>query len=133
MTSDARDAYAVVIPAFNAAATLGEDAGKPRLAVGDTFELGDRWWRVVGLMRTRGTTYGSEVWTGVENPVVRATGKGDKTTEAACSSSSLKATNSKEPAEPRWPRPADSNRAIPSSVSDPSKRIRRCSASASPE
>jgi hypothetical protein len=63
-----------------AAATLGEDAGKPRLAVGDTFELGDRWWRVVGLMRTRGTTYGSEVWTGVENPVVRATGKGDKFT-----------------------------------------------------
>src|SRR4029078_11507739 len=29
-------------------------------------------------MRTRGTTYGSEVWTSVENPVVRATGKGDK-------------------------------------------------------
>ena len=29
-----------------AAATLGEDAGKKRLAVGDTFELGDRWWKV---------------------------------------------------------------------------------------
>lgn len=63
-----------------AAATLGEDAGKKRLAVGDTFELGDRWWRVTGIMRTRGTTYGSEVWTSVENPVVRATGKGDKFT-----------------------------------------------------
>ncbi|MDY3553850.1 ABC transporter permease [Gemmata sp. JC717] len=63
-----------------AAATLGEDAGKARLAVGDTFELGDRWWKVVGLMRTRGTTYGSEVWAGIENPVVRATGKGDKYT-----------------------------------------------------
>jgi ABC-type antimicrobial peptide transport system permease subunit len=63
-----------------AAATLGEDAGKKRLAVGDTFELGDRWWKVTGIMRTRGTTYGSEVWTSVENPVVRATGKGDKFT-----------------------------------------------------
>jgi ABC-type antimicrobial peptide transport system permease subunit len=31
-------------------------------------------------MKTRGTTYGSEVWTSVENPVVRATGKGDKFT-----------------------------------------------------
>ena len=63
-----------------AASTLGEDAGKPRLAVGDTFELGDRWWKVIGIMRTRGTTYGSEMWTGIENPVVRATGKGDKFT-----------------------------------------------------
>jgi len=63
-----------------AAATLGEDAGKKRLAVGDTFQLGDRWWKVVGIMRTRGTTYGSEVWTGIENPVVRASGKGDKYT-----------------------------------------------------
>jgi ABC-type lipoprotein release transport system permease subunit len=63
-----------------AASTLGEDAGKSRLAVGDTFELGERWWKVIGLMKTRGTTYGSEIWTGVENPVVRATGKGDKFT-----------------------------------------------------
>ncbi len=63
-----------------AAATLGEDAKKPRLVAGDTFELGDRWWKVVGVMRTRGTTYGSEIWTGIENPVVRATGKGDKYT-----------------------------------------------------
>ena len=63
-----------------AAATLGEDAGKKRLAVGDTFELGDRWWKVTGIMNTRGTTYGSEVWTSVENTVVRASGKGDKFT-----------------------------------------------------
>jgi len=63
-----------------AAATLGEDAGKKRLAPGDTFELGDRWWKVIGVMRTRGTTYGSEIWTGIENPVVRESGKGDKFT-----------------------------------------------------
>lgn len=63
-----------------AAATLGEDVGKKRLAVGDTFELGDRWWKVTGIMNTRGTTYGSEVWTSIENSVVRASGKGDKFT-----------------------------------------------------
>jgi ABC-type lipoprotein release transport system permease subunit len=63
-----------------ASGLLAEDAGKAQLAVGDTFELGDRWWKVVGLMKTRGTTYGSEIWTGIESPVVRATGKGDKYT-----------------------------------------------------
>jgi ABC-type lipoprotein release transport system permease subunit len=63
-----------------AAGTLGEDAGKKQLAVGDTFELSDRWWKVVGLMKTRGTTYGSEIWTGIENPIVKETGKGDKYT-----------------------------------------------------
>jgi ABC-type antimicrobial peptide transport system permease subunit len=63
-----------------AAGTLAEDAGKGRLAVGDTFELGDRWWKVVGLMKTRGTTYGSEIWTGIDNSVVRSSGKGDKYT-----------------------------------------------------
>ncbi len=63
-----------------ASGLLAEDLGKSALAVGDTFELGDRWWKVVGLMKTRGTTYGSELWTGIENPVVRATGKGDKFT-----------------------------------------------------
>lgn len=63
-----------------AAGTLAEDLGKTQLAVGDTFALADRWWKVIGLMRTRGTTYGSEIWTGVGNPVVRATGKGDKFT-----------------------------------------------------
>lgn len=63
-----------------AAATLGEDAGKKRLVVGDTFELGERWWKVIGVMNTRGTTYGSEIWTGIENPIVREAGKGDKFT-----------------------------------------------------
>jgi ABC-type antimicrobial peptide transport system permease subunit len=48
--------------------------------VGDTFQLADRWWKVIGLMRTRGTTYGSEIWTGIENPVVGETGKGNKFT-----------------------------------------------------
>lgn len=62
------------------AAILGEDIGKKRLEVGDTFEVGDRYWKVVGIMKTGGTAYGSEIWTGSENPVVRASGKGDKFT-----------------------------------------------------
>jgi ABC-type lipoprotein release transport system permease subunit len=62
------------------AATLGQDLGKPRLEVGDTFELGDDRWIVTGIMKTEGTTYGSEVWTGVNNTVVAGTGKGNKYT-----------------------------------------------------
>jgi ABC-type lipoprotein release transport system permease subunit len=63
-----------------AAAILGEDVGKKRLEVGDTFEVGDRYWKVVGIMKTGGTAYGSEIWTGSDNPVVRSSGKGDKFT-----------------------------------------------------
>ena len=44
------------------AGTLGEDAGKPRLEVGDTFQLGDLDWIVIGVMKTEGTTFGSEIW-----------------------------------------------------------------------
>jgi putative ABC transport system permease protein len=62
------------------AATLGPDVGKGRLEVGDTFELGDDKWLVTGIMKTQGTTYGSEVWTGVNNTVVAGTGKGNKYT-----------------------------------------------------
>lgn len=62
------------------AATLGPDLGKSRLEVGDTFELGDDRWLVTGIMKTQGTTYGSEVWTGVNNTVVAGTGKGNKYT-----------------------------------------------------
>lgn len=41
-----------------------KDAGKniERLDVGDTFELRDRQWLVVGVMRSAGTTFDSEVW-----------------------------------------------------------------------
>jgi ABC-type lipoprotein release transport system permease subunit len=41
---------------------LGHDAGKERLVVGDVFELGPRKWKVVGLMKSEGSTFGSEVW-----------------------------------------------------------------------
>jgi putative ABC transport system permease protein len=41
---------------------LGPDQGKPSLAVGDVFELGDRHWIVVGIMQSAGSTFDSEVW-----------------------------------------------------------------------
>ncbi len=42
---------------------LGRDLGKPRLDVGDLFELGDRKWQVMGIMHSPGsTTFGSEIW-----------------------------------------------------------------------
>jgi ABC-type antimicrobial peptide transport system permease subunit len=44
------------------AGQLGEDRGKERLDVGDVFELGPRKWIVVGIMRSAGSTFGSEVW-----------------------------------------------------------------------
>ncbi len=63
-----------------AAGTLGADIGKRRLEPGDTFNLGDEDWLVTGVMNTQGTTYGSEIWTGVNNTVVVATGRGNKYT-----------------------------------------------------
>jgi ABC-type lipoprotein release transport system permease subunit len=44
------------------AATLGADQGKPELEPGDTFSLGDMEWVVTGVMRSEGTTFGSEIW-----------------------------------------------------------------------
>ena len=44
------------------AGTLGEDSGKKRLAPGDTFTLGDMEWVVAGVMKSEGTTFGSEIW-----------------------------------------------------------------------
>lgn len=44
------------------ATTLGGDAGKSRLGVGDTFELGEMTWVVTGVMKSEGKTFGSEIW-----------------------------------------------------------------------
>jgi ABC-type lipoprotein release transport system permease subunit len=41
---------------------LGSDLFKRRLEIGDTFELADRQWKVVGLMKSEGSTFGSEIW-----------------------------------------------------------------------
>jgi ABC-type antimicrobial peptide transport system permease subunit len=44
------------------AATLGGDFGKKALTVGDHFNLGDRDWVVTGVLKSEGSTFGSEVW-----------------------------------------------------------------------
>jgi ABC-type lipoprotein release transport system permease subunit len=41
---------------------LGRARGKETLAVGDIFDLGPRKWVVVGIIKSAGTTLGSEVW-----------------------------------------------------------------------
>lgn len=56
-----RDQVEVVMGA-GAAREFGTTAGKPTLAVGDTFQLSDRTWVVVGIMNSDGTTFGSELW-----------------------------------------------------------------------
>jgi putative ABC transport system permease protein len=44
------------------ARAMGQDVGKPSLAVGDTFTLGPRRWVVVGIMNSAGKTFDSEIW-----------------------------------------------------------------------
>ncbi len=44
------------------AGQLGHDRGRERLEVGDVFELGPRKWIVVGVMKSAGSTFGSEIW-----------------------------------------------------------------------
>jgi hypothetical protein len=44
------------------AKALGPDLNKPSLQVGDVFLLGPTKWKVVGILRSSGTIFGSEVW-----------------------------------------------------------------------
>lgn len=72
--------YLQAVLGEGAASTLGEDVGKARLQVGDVFTLGDMDWIVAGVMKSQGTTFGSEIWTSVNNAVVQASGKGNRFT-----------------------------------------------------
>ncbi|HEY1375559.1 MAG TPA: ABC transporter permease [Gemmataceae bacterium] len=56
-----RDQIEAVLGA-GVARELGKLRGKPSLALGDTFGLGDREWVVVGIVQSDGTSFGSEVW-----------------------------------------------------------------------
>jgi ABC-type lipoprotein release transport system permease subunit len=62
------------------AMTLGEDVGKKMLEPGDEFELADLKWVVMGIMKTEGTTFGSEIWCSNVNTVTSALGKKSYTT-----------------------------------------------------
>jgi ABC-type lipoprotein release transport system permease subunit len=62
------------------AGTLGEDYGKKRLAAGDTFTLGDMEWIVAGVMKSEGTTFGSEIWVKRFSRIYKPFGKEKHTT-----------------------------------------------------
>lgn len=44
------------------ARTLGSDLGKPTVQVGDVVEIGPQKWYVTGVMKSSGSSFGSEVW-----------------------------------------------------------------------
>jgi putative ABC transport system permease protein len=44
------------------AGELGKDRGEEMLRAGELFDLGSRKWIVVGIMRSSGSTFGSEIW-----------------------------------------------------------------------
>jgi putative ABC transport system permease protein len=44
------------------ARVLGHDKGKPSLEVGDVFPMAERQWIVVGILRSSGSTFDSEIW-----------------------------------------------------------------------
>jgi ABC-type antimicrobial peptide transport system permease subunit len=44
------------------AKVFGPDLNKPSLQVGDVFLLGPLKWKVVGILKSSGTIFGSEVW-----------------------------------------------------------------------
>lgn len=72
--------YLACVLGGGAAGTLGADVGKRRLGPGDTFELADHKWYVTGVMKSEGTTFGSEVWASDNNLAVHAAGKKNKYT-----------------------------------------------------
>jgi hypothetical protein len=56
-----RDQIEAVLGA-GVARELGKTQNRDTLLVGDTFGLGDREWVVVGILKSDGTSFGSEVW-----------------------------------------------------------------------
>lgn len=62
------------------AAILGEDYGKARLGVGDTFQIGDTDWIITGIMQSDGQTSGSEIWVQNTTLVTKPFGKDKYTT-----------------------------------------------------
>ena len=44
------------------AKTFGRDVGKPALQAGDSVEIGPLTWKVAGVMKPSGSTFGSEIW-----------------------------------------------------------------------
>jgi hypothetical protein len=55
-------AYIRTVVGAGFAASYAKDFNRPTLQVGETFDLAERTWVVVGVMDSTGTTYDSEVW-----------------------------------------------------------------------
>ena len=62
------------------ARTIGEDYGKKTLVVGDVFRLGEMEWLVAGIMKSEGTTFGSEIWAKRIDRISKPFGKESLTT-----------------------------------------------------
>lgn len=56
------DALIEAVMGQGAAGQFGKDVGKSTLNVGDTFDLGSRKWICVGITKSAGSTFDSEVW-----------------------------------------------------------------------
>jgi putative ABC transport system permease protein len=62
------------------AETLGKDFGKKSLEVGDVFDLGEMDWVVSGIMKSKGTTFSSEIWARRFSRIYQPFGKDKHTT-----------------------------------------------------
>jgi putative ABC transport system permease protein len=60
-TSQAGEAIQAVL-GEGIAREMGRDRGQDSLHIGDVFDLGGRSWIVVGITKSEGSTFGSEVW-----------------------------------------------------------------------
>ena len=62
VTGGGSEQYVQAVLGEGIARAMGQDVGKPTLALGDIFTLGPRRWVVVGIMNSAGKTFDSEVW-----------------------------------------------------------------------
>ncbi|QVL34364.1 ABC transporter permease [Telmatocola sphagniphila] len=63
LSADGKTTLTPCVMGEAAARKFGEDVGKPIMKIGDTVKLGELNMVVVGIMKSEGTTFGSEVWT----------------------------------------------------------------------
>ena len=72
--------YIQTVVGDGVASLLGDDYGKPRLGVGDTFQIGDTDWIITGVIQSEGKTLGSEMWCQNTTLVTKPFGKDKYTT-----------------------------------------------------
>jgi ABC-type antimicrobial peptide transport system permease subunit len=60
--SDGQDTAKEAVFGEGVARLIGEDVKGEPLAPGDLVQIGPHWWVVSGIMKSEGSTFGSEVW-----------------------------------------------------------------------